>query len=183
MDSLPGPEKPIDWGDLLKASKPETATAVTLRHKRVRPRQLIATMLHQSGWKGSDICKALGYTPGRLSVILNSRHPQLEQARAKFASEVADNIRDVQTRFKLYSNEMLDILVSHARRKAEDPALSRLAARDILHMAGFSPVKKQFLMTAEAPIEDLKRLATTIHEANEVVMSGKDWDISERKSA
>lgn len=184
MTEIAGPEKPIDWGSLIKRERPtDTAAGVVRRPRRLRPRHRIAIMLHEAGIKNKDIALALGYTESRLSVILNSQHPSLVETRAKFASEVAESIRDVPLRLKLMANEMLDVLVYHARRKGEDPALSRLSARDLLHMAGFSPVKKQFVATANVPVEALKDLVQKTTEANEVVLRGKDWDVREVRSA
>lgn len=184
MSEIAGPEKPIDWGALIKKERPaETAPGVVRRPRRLRPRHRIAIMLSEAGIKNKDIAAALGYTESRLSVILNSQHPTLVETRAKFASDVADGIRDIPLRLKLLANEMLDVMVYHARRKGEDPALSRLSARDLLHMAGFSPVKKQFIANANVPIEELRNLVSKTQEANEVVLAGKDWDVREVKSA
>lgn len=123
-------------------------------------------MLHESGMPQRDIAKVLGYTEGRISIILNSRHPDLLTIRQEFASKVADNVLDVNSRIKLYANEMLDITVKHARN-TNDAANSRLAARDILHMAGFTPVKKQMNLNADVPLSELRGVIGAIHEANE----------------
>lgn len=179
MGDLPGPEK-MDWvGILKKEMSPSTASRPTYTPERVRPRHRIAIALYESGWKSGDIAKALGYTPARMSVILNSHNPHLQDFKAQFASQVADNVHDVHTRFKLYANEMLDILVGHARRENAKPELSRLAARDILFMAGFTPVKKQLSLEGKLPTEDLKRAFDKIAEANEVVLSSEKWNVKE----
>ena len=146
--------------------------------RRIRARHRLVVMLHEAGWKNAEIARTLGYSPARLSIILNSKHSALMEVREKFASEVADNIRDVHTRFKLYANEMVDRLVAHARQ-ASDPGLSRLAARDMLHMAGFTPVKKQFLVSANLPVEELAKVLGKLGEANEVLERYGDWQVKE----
>jgi predicted transcriptional regulator len=177
MADLPGPEKPIDWGALLGTEMSKATAARPLYSPgRVRPRHRIAVMLHESGWKSGDIAKCLGYTEARVSVILNSHNPGLQRLRVEFASQVADQVQDVHSRLKLYANEMLTRLVTHARQ-IERPELSRLAARDILHMAGFSPVKKVFAIEARLPVEDLKKLVSNIEEANEVVLNSAQWRV------
>ena len=172
----------MPWDTLLAMEKhPPKITMGLQAPKRARPRHRIAIMLHEAGWTNKDIARALGYTEARLSVILNSSNPILSATRAKFASEVADNIRDVQSRFSLYSNEMLDVLVHHARQKDQKPELSRLAARDILHMAGFSPVKKIFQANAQVPVEEMRHMLTGIQDANEVVLKQDEWKVEDRE--
>lgn len=179
MSDLPGPEKPIDWVAVLrKEMSPQTASRPLYTPARVRPRHRIAVMLHETGWKSKDIARALGYTEARVSVVLNSHNLALQDFKAKFASQVADNVHDTQSRIKLYANEMLDVLVGHARN-TKDAANSRLAARDILFMAGFTPVKKELVAHTQVPIEDLKRLVGQIEDANEVVLKSTEWRVKE----
>lgn len=185
MGGLPGPERPIEginWGKLVRQdSVPATKPSAIVRPRRIRPRHRLVVMLHEAGWKNRDIAKTLGYTESRISTILSSQHPELLEVREKFASEVADNIRDVQTRFKLYANEMVDIMVGHARQR-EDKNVSRLAARDMLHMGGFTPVRRQFLMSANIPAEELGRVLHKLDEANEVLGQYEEWSVKEPRS-
>lgn len=184
MADLPGPEKKIDWGVLLKQEQtPPTPRSLAKPLKRVRPRHRIAIMLHEAGHRPTEIASMLGMTVPRVSVILNSRHPELQQLREGFAARVASNVEDVHTRLMLHANEALDITLYHARRKTEDASNSRLAARDILYMAGFSPVKKVAELTGKVPFEDLKRIADKISEANEVVARKGEWEVREVKQA
>lgn len=177
MSDLPGPEKPLDWVAMLKQEmSPATATRPMYTPARVRPRHRIAVMLHESGIQPKEIAKMLGYTQARVSVILNSHNPHLQEIRVGFATQVADNCQDIMTRLKLYAGEMVDIMVKHARNTDKGDN-SRLAARDILHMAGFSPVKKQFTVEGKLPAEDLKRAMDKIAEANEVVAQSAQWRV------
>lgn len=177
MSDLPGPEKPIDWGQLIELeTRPATPAKYAAPIKRLRPRHRIAVMLHESGWKNQDIAKALGYTVARVSTILNSPHAGLQELRVGFAAAVADNALDTHSRLRLYANEMLDVMVTHARNtdKAES---SRLAARDILHMAGFSPVKRELRMNTTVPAEALARVVEKLDEANQVTAELHQWAI------
>lgn len=177
---LGGPEKPvagIDWSALVGQSKgPVTAARPLYSPDRVRPRHRIAVMLQESGWQTKDIAAALGYTVARVSVILNSHHPVLQELRSGFASQVADSVLDVNSRLKMYANEMLSTLVAHARNK-DKPELSARSARDILHMAGFSPVKKVFQASSNVPYEELKQLTQHIEDANAVVLNKDQWTV------
>lgn len=179
-NDLGGPEKPIagiDWSSLVAQSKsPATAARPLYSPDRVRPRHRIAVMLHEAGWQAKDIAAALGYTIARVSVILNSHNPVLQELRSGFASQVADSVLDVNSRLKMYANEMLTVLVAHARNK-DKPELSARSARDILHMAGFSPVKKVFQANTDVPLEELKQLTQHISDANEVVLSREKWSV------
>ena len=178
MSDLPGPEKKLDWSALLGSqAAPMTPARPVYTPARVRPRHRIAVMLHESGMRPKDIAAALGYTQARISVILNSHNEHLKQVRVGFATQVADNITDVGMRFKLYANEMLDILLKHAR-DPEDKANSRLSARDILYMAGFTPVKKQMNLNADLPVEELRTLVGKINEANDAAAQAARWVVS-----
>lgn len=148
--------------------------------KKVRPRHKMVVMLHEAGWKNDEIAKALGYTPSRVSIIINSNHPELQKARAETASRVADNIDDTYNRIKLYANEMLDVMVTHARNLAE-PANSRMAARDILHMAGYSPIKRQYNVDVQVPAEEVINAAKRIQDANEVAANYQIWSVDKKE--
>lgn len=162
-----GPAAPSDWAAILKRNMAEdTPTRALSAPRRVRPAHRIMVMLHEAGLSQKEIAAATKYTEARVSVILNSRHPDLATVRQEFAAKVANNVLDVNHRVKLYANEMLDITVRHARNFA-DAANSRLAARDILQMAGFTPVKKQMNLNADVPISELRGIVGAIHEANE----------------
>lgn len=177
MGDLPGPEKPLDWGSLLKLEQSsKTAARPMYTPIRVRPRHRIAVMLHESGLRPKEIAKMLGYTEARLSVILNSHNNELQTIRTGFATQVAENCQDVMTRLKLHAHEMVDIMLHHARDRTKGE-LSRLAAKDILDRAGFSPIKKQFTIEGKLPAEDLKRAMDKIDEANEVVLKSTDWRV------
>lgn len=149
--------------------------------KTIRPRQRMIVMLYEAGWRIKDIAKSLGYTEVRVNQIVNSKHPELLRIRAETASNVAENITDTQLRIKLYANEMLDRMVQHARDTA-NPANSRLAARDILHMAGYAPVRRNLNVDVQVPGQELIKAAGKIQEANEVAANYKQWAVSEDNS-
>lgn len=132
-------------------------------------------MLAESGMSNPQIAAATGYTHARVSVILNSQNRELIELRAGFAAQVADNILDTNLRFKLYANEMLDVMVWHARQKKDRPETSRLAARDILQMAGFTPIKRELQLRANVPVEALQKVVEKLAEANEVVAQSGEW--------
>jgi hypothetical protein len=158
----------------------QTLSAVALhRPKKLRDRHKIVLMLGAAGWRAKDIAAATGYTPARVSVILNTANHEARHFKDQFAIRVADNVSDVSLRFKLYANEMLDVLVSHARNK-DDSSNSRLAAKDILHMAGYSPVKKEMHIGATVPVDELNKLLHSVQAANEVV-TRSEWDVAEVK--
>lgn len=177
MSDLPGPEPTaIDWrGMILGDTGAVTASRPLYTPKRVKPRHRMIVMLHEAGLTNREIARAVDITEARVSVIIGSQRPELLSLRENFASQVADHARDVASRIKLYANEMLDVMVYHAREKEKDPANSRQAARDILHMAGFTPVKKQLMATTEVPFDQMKELMKQQKEANEVVFRESEW--------
>lgn len=157
---------------------PDTAPRTVYSPKSTRPRHRMIVMMAEAGWTNNDIAGALGYTAGRVSIIVKSRNPELLQLRVGFAQTVADNIVDVQSRLKLYANEMVTRMVDHARQST-DIAQSRLAARDILHMAGFAPIKKQLTLQATAPVEELKGVIGDIMKANQAAEKAVEYIIQE----
>lgn len=177
-NDLPGPSiDSVDWQALVRLDTgPPTAARPLYTPTRVRARHRIAVMLHEAGWKSKDIAKALGYTESRISIILNSQNEELLSLRESFAATVADNAVDTGSRIKAYANEMLTVLVGHARN-VQEAVNSRIAATELLHMAGFSPVKKQFQLSAEVPAEEIHSKLQEIKEANEVVMQAGQWAV------
>lgn len=159
--------------------KDRTYVNYTKNPKTIRPRQRMIVMLHEAGWKAKDIAKSLGYTEVRVNQIINSTHPELLKIRAETAARVADNITDTQLRIKMYANEMLDVMVQHAR-DTSNAQNSRMAARDILHMAGYAPIKKNLNVDVQVPGEELVKAASQIKEANEVAANYKAWAVNER---
>lgn len=193
LSELAGPVKEPEWAKMLRGLERtgQVSTAPSMRAqspKRIRPAHRMIAMLAESGMKQKEIALATGYTETRVSVILRSHHPELQEIRAGFAAQVADNIRDPAMRMALVANEMVDVMVFHARRKAEDPALSQRSAKELLHMAGFSPVKKISQVDTKAPTGELGQTVRFIEEANAVVLD-KRYEIQnppqngERKTA
>jgi len=181
MADLPGPMRKLPWEKLLDMeSAPPTASQVAGRPKngRLRARHRIAITLQENGWRNKDIARALGYTESRISIILRSGNAKLRTFRNEIAQRVADHMSDTSSRITLYANEMLTRLVDHARQE-ERPELSRLAARDILQMAGFTPIKKQFNLHANVPADQLERVLPEIHKANVAAAEAAAYVIKE----
>lgn len=182
---LPGPEKPIglDWEEIVgRSASTLTAPRALYTPKKVRPRHRIAVMLDEAGMPGKEIAQSLGYTQGRLSIILTSRNPELLELRKNFAATVGDRCMDVAQRIHLFANEALDVMIFHAREKTADRGNSRQASRDLLHMAGFSPVKKSLALEAQIPADDMKELLGHIEEANKVIAHYPGVEVHERTS-
>lgn len=184
MTDIAGPTKEQLLADALRAgmmqngsdimSLPRPVDVVGVR--KVRPRHKMAVMLAEAGWTNNEIAKALGYKPARVSIILNSRNPELQKVREETASRVADNIQDTYLRIRMYANEMLGIMVQHARDQS-NPVNSRHAARDILHMAGYAPIKRQFNVDVQVPGQEIVRAAKQIEQANEVALRAQEWTV------
>lgn len=186
MSEIAGPDKATFLMGQLNAAlgltpgsasiaQPSTMQAAT--PKKIRPRHRMVVMLAEVGWTNKAIAEATGYTESRVSIILNARHPELLRIKREFACRVADHIDDTANRLKLYANEMLDTMVYHARQKEAQPQNSRMAARDILHMAGYSPVRRQINVDVPIPAAELITAAAKIQAANEVALRKAEWEI------
>lgn len=148
-----------------------------LGHK-VKERHKMVVMLEVAGWKNNEIAAAMGYTPGRVSIILSSKRPELLQVRNEAAQRVADNTIDMQAKFALHAPDALKRMVA-IMGQTEDTANSRLAAKDILDRAGYTPVKKSLSVGATVPIEQLKGTLDQIEKANQAVEQSEAWEVRE----
>lgn len=203
MSDLPGPEKPPPW--LKEAPEPARAshaelmsefqrllgrgpagTIVANPHfnhyngrsgrylgRKVRDRHKIVVMLAVCGLKNNEIAASLGYTQGRVSIILNSKHPELLAVREAAIERVAHSTADLTAQIRLAAPKALEKMVGLLN--SSDEKIVRVAARDILDRAGYSPVKKSLIGEVKVPMEELGGVLGRIHEANEVVMERDNW--------
>lgn len=178
MSDLPGPEKPLfDAAQMMSIGVHRNGAPLS-RHapKKVRPRHRLVVQLAECGYSNNEISELTGYTPSRVSVILNFNHPVLEKARHEFTNRVVEQITDLGTRFRHHAIEALDVTVK-VMRQTEDLSQARLAARDILDRAGYAPVKKQINFQAPVPIDELREIVGKIQNANEAVEGRERWAV------
>lgn len=147
--------------------------------KHVRARHKLVVALAVAGYRNSEIAAELGYTPGRVSIILNSKHPELAEHRSQIQNQVAINTGDLVLSFHAESRKSLNTLVKI--RDKEDAPLSeqRLSALAILDRAGYSPVKKQINVDATLPAQELHSIMGQIEHANEVAARRSEWQIAD----
>ena len=180
-DGFPGPTKETllreQFASLALPLHRESETRHRARDpETLSPKIKIILVLHASGWKHQEIAAVTGYSYGRISQLVNSKNPTIRAFQELAQERVIEGIHDVSTQFRVYAGEMVDILVKHARNMQE-PANSRLAARDILHMAGYSPVKKTATVPAMLPTEEFYNVLKHIHDSNEVILRKKEWEV------
>ena len=184
-DRLPGPPPESVFGlDTFKgaldafmpanAPKRDGRTMVAAKTKKLRPRHRNVLMLHEAGYTNNQIADLTGYTPTRVSIILSWKDPEIEEIRKDFQRRVIDKTAEVGVKVQLMADEMLEIMAGHAR-KTENANNSRLAARDILHMAGYSPVKRTINADVKVPLEEFNAAITQMDKANEVVSQRDQW--------
>ena len=147
---------------------------------RVRPRHEMVVMLAVAGWKHNEIAEAMGYTPGRVSIIINSKNPKLLAVKQQAAARVLDNTIDLQAKFAQHAPTALNAMVDVMSQTA-DLAQRRLAARDILDRAGYSPVKKVVTANTNVPIEQLTGVLSQIDKANEAVLMSGQWEVRDAR--
>lgn len=140
----------------------------------------MVVMLAAAGWTNRQIAQSMGYTDARVSVILQSQHPELLAVRREAAQKVMDNTTDLMLRFRAEAPASLDLLVEVRDNKLPEPAapaLRRLAARDILDRAGYSPIRKQINLDMQMPGEEVVRAAKQLASANEVAERRGEWTV------
>lgn len=144
------------------------------RPRKLRERHKMVIYLEAAGWKPIDIGRAMGYSPSRVSLILNSKHPEVLAMKAQAALQVRDNTLDLLTRFRAEAEKSLDTLVE-VRDQTAEVGQRRLAARDILDRAGYSVVKKQINLNTNVPVAQLEGVMDKLAEAHEVDEISAQW--------
>lgn len=155
------------------------ASMIALAPKRLRPRHRQVVMLHELGYSGREIGEMTGYSEPRVSIILSWRGPEIDEYRHQARNQVIGRTLDVADRIALHAGEMLDIMVDHAR-KTTDATNSRLAARDILHMAGYSPVKRVANLHANVQVPyEIQQAVEQLDKFQEVQAKEDSWRVIE----
>lgn len=149
-----------------------------LAPKRLRPKHRQVIMLHELGYDNIEIAQMVGYSISRVSVILQWEGPEVEEYRKLALSKVIDRTAEVGDRIAMHAGEMVDIMVRHARNE-KDAANSRLAAKDLLHMAGYSPVKKTANLNVNATVPpELQGAVEQLDKFREVKEKENTWRIN-----
>jgi hypothetical protein len=145
--------------------------------KTVRPRHRMAVALHMGGYDNVQIAAHLGYTPQRISAIINSKHPGIAACKAEFASKVALATGDVVLRFHSEANKCLDKLIQIRDRDDAPISEQRQSALAILDRAGYTPIKKQINIDSQIPFQELRGVVDRLDSANEVVVRKSEWSV------
>lgn len=150
----------------------------TRRFRRpARERHKMVMFLHCSGWKNNDIARAMGYTANQISIIINSQHPELLALKDRAQDMVASATTDVLLRFRQESAKSVETLVQ-VRDQTADLGQRRLAARDILDRAGYSPVRKQINFNTAIPVEKLEQIVERVEEANDLELHRSKYAVT-----
>lgn len=145
--------------------------------KRIRPRHKMAVALSMAGWKNTEIAKQLGYTETRISIILQSQHPDLRAVRKEMADRVAMESGDIVLRFYQESGKSLDTLIEIRDDRESPRSERRQSALAILDRAGYTPIKKQINLDASAPTQELSNIVSQLDKANEVFARSQEWAV------
>jgi transcriptional regulator with XRE-family HTH domain len=145
--------------------------------KKIRPRHRMAAALQAAGFTNKEIAEKLGYTEGRISVILRSKHPQLQEVRKEIADRIALETGDMALRFHMEAPKSLDTLIN-IRDNAQSPTSERRqSALAILDRAGYTPIKKQINLQGNVPAPELREVITELDRANEVFERRREWEV------
>ncbi len=145
--------------------------------KKIRARHKMAVALSMAGWKNIEIAKQLGYTEGRISIILNSQHPDLRAVRKEMADRVAVESGDIVLRMHQESGKSLDTLIEIRDDRESPRSERRQSALAILDRAGYTPIKKQINLDAGAPVQELTQVVSQLDKANEVFVRRQEWEV------
>jgi len=133
--------------------------------KRLRQRHKLAIRLEACGMTNNQIAEHLGYTPSRISIILND--PRADEIRAGMSSLVADNLDDIALRLQHYAGEALTEVVDIMRESTSDTVRQR-SAFDILDRAGYNKIEKHISATTNISDKQVAQLLGTLEETKQV---------------
>lgn len=147
---------------------------------KMRPKHRYVVMLHEMGYSNKEIASMVGYSETRVSIILNWKGQEVDQYRQDAQQKLTDRTVHVADRINDAASEAFDIMLTHARAIDKDRTNSRLAARDILHMAGYSPVKKTASINANVQVPpELQAAVTQLDKFQEVKAKEGSWAVKE----
>lgn len=133
--------------------------------KELRERHRIAIRLHACGMTNNRIAETLGYTPSRISIILND--PRAEAVRMEMSSLVTDNLDNIGLRLQFYAGEALTEVVD-LMRGADSEGVRQKSAFDILDRAGYNKIEKHISATTNIPEDKVAQLLGTLEETKKI---------------
>lgn len=125
------------------------------RHREIM-RRLVA------GERQIDVCRSIGMSQTRMSIITNS--PMFQAHMAELSASANKNAADIQGRITRLAPDSMSILESAIQDKEAglSPIQKVKTAQDVLAMAGHGPIQKHMGRTEiydEAKIEEIKERA------------------------
>lgn len=178
MDSLPGPLKPLSFS----WEKPQSRKAVPMEVPKLRPRIRLVLQLLESGLKQKEVARMTGYTESRVSQLASLRDPRFVAIRKEARERMDETVVDVGARIRKMANEALN-RTADIMRQDKDLGNARLAAKFVLEVAGYSPVKKQATLTATVPTDEFVKAVERMDAADEVRSRASEWEIKQVRSA
>jgi hypothetical protein len=108
------------------------------QEKRLKPLHLQMIRLRWLGYDNTEIAQRTGFTPEQISKVLASPDSKaiFEELQAAVLDTTVEVSQELQLAAPLAAKRMTDLLVSG------DDRVAFVAAKEILHMAGHTPVKR-----------------------------------------
>lgn len=153
---------------LTRVAQGELARGRSLKYwenLRLKPRHLQMVLMQAAGFTNNAIANATGYTPARVSVILN--HPDARTLAAILISYAAEDTLDIKSRIQAHAGEALDTVLDVMRNTRND-GVRKDCGFELLKMAGYSGVEKktvQFSFKVEGPAA--QRIADALSEESD----------------
>jgi hypothetical protein len=135
----------------------------------------MVVMLNVCGWTNKEIAKQMGYTEGRVSIILNSQRPELAAVKRDVTERVVNQTVDLTAKIRMKAGDALDRMIELVDSRDEKIAVR--ASADILDRAGYAPVRKQLHGHTMVPVEELSGVLHQIQDANEVDQNTEAWEV------
>lgn len=158
------------------ASRLQSKYASNAVSRRLRPKHKLVILMNEMGYTNVDISAIMGYSTTRVASIIRWDTPETQALHREFRDQVINKTLDVQGKLQAYAPEMVDIVVKAARDP--DLKIARLAARDILHMAGYQPVKRVMNLDIQVPKEEFVQAVERMSKQTEVEQLEGQWRIA-----
>lgn len=144
---------------------PDGSAPVPFAASELDPTHMQMLVLRAAGLRPGQIAEITGYSPSRVSVVLND-----PRAKAMIHRMAGDNIRqqlvDARELIQSYVGEAIET-VAELMRDAESEPVRLGAAKDILDRGGFKPKEVVSNESVSIANEDARRILEALREARQ----------------
>lgn len=143
-----------------------TVLEITPKHKYV-------VALSCRGYSNKEIGEMLGFDSKYVCNILSWEHPELDLVRQRVSDSMIEGLERLDAKFEVYAHEALNRQVQIMR--GPDVTNARLASKDIMDRAGYSPIKKVAAVNTQVPSAEFVQAVDRMDKIVQVQEKKEEW--------